>query len=202
MGEEGSGVSEGELDDEMTVWIVDPVDGTTNFIQGLPFTVISIALVVQGEPVVGVIYCPITGELFEAAKNLGCFYNGSVLKTGNACSSLEQSLVITEFGFTGTEEFKLSDKLERCKKLAQIPVRGIRMLGSAAYNLCQIARGTGQIYYEQGIHAWDIAAGTVIVREAGGDVRSFDKKFKLNCRSIIATANASLTRQIITLFNL
>lgn len=204
MGEEGeeADVDEIGLTDEPT-WIVDPIDGTTNFVHQFKMTVISIALSVDKQPVVGVIYCPVTNELFEASIGSGAYCNGKVLKINADGLDLTKSLVLTEFGATGSGSLdSVTLRMNQISKLVRHGVHGIRMLGSAAYNLTRLPINSAQIYFEQGIHAWDIAAGVLILREAGGIVREINAHcggdaFRLNGRSIIAACSVEILNEFV-----
>lgn len=196
-------VSEDNLGNEPT-WILDPIDGTTNFVHQFQFTVISLALCIDKEPVIGIIYCPITGELFEAIVGNGAFLNGAPLKINSDGLDLVQSLVITEFGPTGTgSDVTIKDKMDIISKLASHGVHGIRMLGSAAYNLTRIANNSAQIYFEQGIHAWDVAAGALIVKESGGvvselpQIKNNSNLFRVNARSIVAASSHGILSEFL-----
>ena len=172
--EDENRVLEEELGNEPT-WILDPIDGTTNFVHQFEFTVISLALCVEKQPVIGIIYCPVKEELFEATIGNGAFLNGKQLKINAEGLDLIQSLVITEFGATGNRsEVSVQKRMNQIGKLVRHGVHGIRMLGSAAYNLTRLATNSAQIYFEEGIHAWDVAAGALIVKEAGGFVRELN----------------------------
>ena len=221
-GNEGN-VSEEGLGDEPT-WILDPIDGTTNFVHKFNFTVISLALCVEKQPVIGIIYCPVTGELFEATIGNGAYCNGKALKINSDTLNLVQSLVMTEFGATGNgSEKSVQLRMNQINKLVRHGVHGIRMLGSAAFNLTRLATNSAQIYFEQGIHAWDIAAGVLILRESGGVVcelpyESFcvinnvndvvddskttfngriNDQFRVNGRSIVAAASQSILNEFL-----
>lgn len=153
-------------------WCIDPIDGTTNFVHGFPFICISIALLIDKEPVVGVVFNPILNELYSASKNGGAFYNEKslpLITPIQPLESLEQSLVITEYG-ADRSKISINAKLDTINKVISYPIHGIRSFGSAALNMCYVARGSCDIYYEIGIHAWDVAAAAVILKEAGGCV--------------------------------
>ncbi|KAI8899695.1 inositol monophosphatase 1-like protein [Globomyces pollinis-pini] len=180
----------GTLQDKPT-WIIDPVDGTTNFVHGFPFCCVSIGLAVNKVPV----YNPVLDQLFYAAKGQGSFLcvnptestkigdgvrlNGSPVALP---TKLGQALILTEYGASKDPEY-LEPKIEIIKRIMTNPIagRGIRSLGTAALSMCTIAQGCGDIYYEAGPHAWDVCAGAIIVEEAGGitkniclDTGSFD----------------------------
>ncbi len=205
MGEEDDpeNIAEEDLGDEAT-WILDPIDGTTNFVHQFNFTVISLAMCVEKNPVIGLIYCPVTEELFEAIVGKGASLNGRPLKINANGLDLIQSLVITEFGATGNgSEESVKKRMDQLTKLVRHGVHGIRMLGSAAFNLTRLATNSAQIYFEQGIHAWDIAAGALIVREAGGVVSELPNcvcergLFRVNGRSIVAAASQDIIDEFV-----
>lgn len=159
------------LSDKPT-WCIDPIDGTTNFVHGFPFICISIALLINKEPVVGVVFNPIMNELYTATKNGGAFFNGKALpliQPIQPLDSLEQSLIITEYG-ADRSRISLDAKFKTLNSVISYPIHGVRSFGSAALNMCYIARGSCDIYYEIGIHAWDVAAATIILKESGGQV--------------------------------
>ena len=197
--EEGENVLEEELGNEPT-WILDPIDGTTNFVHQFDFTVISLALCHEKQPVIGIIYCPMKGELFEATVGNGALLNGKQLKIEAEGLDLIQSLVITELGATGNgSEESVQKRMNQINKLVGHGVHGIRMLGSAAYNLTRLATNSAQIYFEEGIHAWDVAAGVLIVKEAGGFISELSSGccFRVNGRSIVASASQKIHQEFI-----
>lgn len=212
MGEEDDfeNVAEDDLGNEPT-WILDPIDGTTNFVHQFEFTVISLALCVDKQPVIGIIYCPIREEFFEAILGRGSFLNGKALKIEAEGLDLIQSLVLTEFGATGRGyEESIQKRIQEINKLVKHGVHGIRMLGSAAYNLTRIATNSAQVYFEQGMHAWDIAAGILIVSEAGGIVSEMttDKSccrnqtgIRINGRSVVAAASQKIHEEFTRVLN-
>ncbi|KFK37688.1 hypothetical protein AALP_AA3G015700 [Arabis alpina] len=178
-----------ELTDEPT-WIVDPLDGTTNFVHGFPFVCVSIGLTIGKVPVVGVVYNPIMDELFTGVQGKGAFLNGKPIKVSTQ-SELVTALLVTEAG-TKRDKATLDDTTNRINSLLT-KVRSLRMSGSCALDLCGVACGRVDIFYELGFGGpWDIAAGIVIVREAAGLI--FDPSGKdLDITSQrIAASNASL----------
>ena len=179
---EESGESEGG--DPTRRFIVDPLDGTTNFLHGIPHFAISIALEQGGEVTAGVIYDPIKEELFFAEKGVGAFLNDRRLRT-SARDRLDLALVATGAPFKGHGErtpfLKEIDAVMR-------ETAGIRRQGSAALDLAYVAAGRYDGFWERDLQPWDIAAGVVLVREAGGFVGPIEKGlFKLDGRSILAT---------------
>ncbi|KAI9310601.1 inositol monophosphatase [Dichotomocladium elegans] len=160
-------------------WIVDPIDGTTNFVHSHPYVAVSIGLTIQKEPVVGVVYCPLTNELFSAAKGQGAFLNETIrLPLVHApLGDLSQCLVATEAGSDRSPEV-IDKKVEfihtilRHQKNGGKQAHSIRCTGSAAINMCSVAKGVVDVYWEVGCWEWDVTAAIVIVRESGGIVLS------------------------------
>ncbi|KAL6992903.1 Small subunit (SSU) processome component [Sarracenia purpurea var. burkii] len=154
-----------ELTDEPT-WIVDPLDGTTNFVHRFPFVCVSIGLTIEKVPTVGVVYNPIMDELFTGILGKGAFLNGNPIKVSSQ-SELIKSLLGTE---VGTKRDKLTvDATTKIINTLLFKVRSLRMSGSCALNLCGIACGRLDLFFETGFGGpWDVAAGAVIVKEAGG----------------------------------
>lgn len=156
-----------ELTDDPT-WIVDPLDGTTNFVHGFPFVCVSIGLTIGKVPTVGVVYNPIMGELFTGVRGGGAFLNGKPIKVSSQ-SELVKSLLATEAG-TKRDKVTLDASTNRINSLLY-KIRSLRMSGSCALNLCGIACGRLDLFYEIGFGGpWDVAGGAVIVKEAGGVV--------------------------------
>lgn len=147
-------------------WIIDPIDGTVNYLYGLPDYAVSIAVEVAGEVVAGVVEKPATGETFSARRGGGAFLNRQRLQA-SAPDSLEVTLLGTGFGYAA----------ERRRQQGEVVaallghVRDIRRIGSAALDLCNVAAGRLDGYFEWGVHLWDVAAGALIAVEAGVDVR-------------------------------
>lgn len=170
-------------------WLVDPLDGTTNFLHGLPIFSTSIALEHDGDIVAGVVYNPVTDELFWAEKGQGAYLNDRRLRV-SARRRLADSLLATGIPFIGHEEKVAAFQAEMATLMPQ--VAGIRRLGSAALDLAYVAAGRFDAFWEAGLNPWDVAAGIILVREAGGFVTEFDGRDQpLTGRSILA-ANPNL----------
>lgn len=158
--ESGSKIKEHE---EYT-WVIDPLDGTANYSTGLPLFSISVALLHNGEPVMGIVYAPYLNELFHAVKGEGAFLNGEPIKISD-CESISSATVAT--GFPVDKDTNPDNNLDVLSKV--LPnVRAVRRLGSAALDLCYVAAGYLQAYWEMNLHKWDVAAGELILAEAGG----------------------------------
>jgi myo-inositol-1(or 4)-monophosphatase len=163
LGEEGASV-EGSTGIR---WVIDPLDGTVNYLYGLPTWAVSIAAEQDGETVAGVVFAPMRGETYHAVRGGGAWATGAWAGerrlTCRAPAPLDQALVATGFSYVSAEREKQGDVVRRLIPL----VRDIRRGGSAAIELCDVAAGRLDGYYERGLNAWDMAAGDLIAREAG-----------------------------------
>ena len=150
-------------------WLIDPLDGTTNYAHRFPFFAVSIALEIENEVVLGVVYNPYMNEFFEAAKGKGTYLNGEPLRVSGT-TTLQESLLATGFPYDVHERpEKVVGLLEKMIVRAQ----GIRRLGSAALDLCYVAAGRLDGFWEESLKPWDTGAGDIIVREAGGRLTTF-----------------------------
>jgi len=165
VGEEG-GVVAGDDDFK---WIIDPLDGTTNFIKGIPHFAVSIALMHKGRLDQSVVFDPIRGELFTASRGAGAQLNGFRLRASKA-KELSQTILATSFPFRN--KTTLPKYLEGFNKIF-MQAGDIRRSGSAALDLAYVAAGRYDGYWESGLKPWDIAAGELLVRESGGLVTDF-----------------------------
>jgi myo-inositol-1(or 4)-monophosphatase len=163
LGEE-RGLIEGT--DKTHTWIVDPLDGTTNFLHAIPHFAINIALQRDGAIVAAVTFNPVTNELFWAEKGKGCFLNDKRLRVA-ARTRMDEAVLATGIPFLGHGQHATF-----LKELHQISQRvaGVRRFGAAALDLAWVAAGRFDGYWERDLHAWDVAAGILLVREAGGKV--------------------------------
>lgn len=152
-------------------WVVDPLDGTTNYVYGIPAYAISIGVETGGAVVAGVVHDAARGETFAARKGGGATLNGVPIAVSGK-SDLATALVATGFGYSPSARAAQGAALARI--LPQ--VRDIRRMGSAALDLCWVACGRLDAYFEEGLNEWDLAAGALIVEEADGKVTAFDGK--------------------------
>jgi myo-inositol-1(or 4)-monophosphatase len=147
-------------------WYVDPLDGTTNFAHGFPQFAVSIALEHSGEVILGVVHDPLRAETFVASRGAGARLNGRAIGVSDV-ATLERSLVGSGFPYDVRERL---DFYEEFWREALRRAQGVRRVGSAALDLCYVASGRLDAFWEWNLHAWDVAAGCLIVEEAGGRV--------------------------------
>ncbi len=166
------------------LWAIDPLDGTTNYAHQYPFFAVSIGLLIDGIPSVGVVYHPIHQELFRAAKGLGATCNHSPIHVSST-TELSKSLLVT--GFAYDRHQTLDTNYAEFAHLTHM-TQGVRRDGAAALDLAYVAAGRLDGYWERGLSIWDMAAGVVLVEEAGGKVTSYDRTpFDLTTGRILAT---------------
>jgi myo-inositol-1(or 4)-monophosphatase len=165
-------------------WLIDPLDGTTNFAHNYPFFCVSIAAELEGNLAAGAIYDPVREELFAAAAGAGATLNGAPIRISGV-ERLEDSLLVTGF------PYDVRESPERHMKLFQAfltRAQGVRRDGSAALNLCYLAMGRFDGFWESKLSPWDMAAGVLITREAGGTVTRYGgEAFALDGQQILAT---------------
>ncbi|MEY1556431.1 inositol monophosphatase family protein [Yoonia sp. R2331] len=185
LGEEGTEI-EGE--DPTRRWIVDPLDGTTNFLHGLGHWAVSIALEHKGQIVAGVIYDPVKDEMFYAEKGFGAFVNEARIRV-SARHRMAEALFATGLPFSGR-----ADLPETLQDLARIlpACSGVRRFGAAALDLAYVAAGRYDGFWERRLHAWDIAAGIVIAKEAGAIVEPLNPAGDILADGEIIVANSDI----------
>ena len=177
------------------VWVVDPLDGTTNFAHGFPFFAVSVGLLEQGRPIVAAVYAPMSDELFWASKNSGAWLNNSPIRVSFSAWLIE-SLVGT--GFPYERQATLPAVMRRLQ-LILANARDIRRTGSAALDLANVACGRLDGFYEINLQPWDTAAGWLLVEEAGGTVSDFaGAPYSVFFPEILAS-NSALHRQLLDL---
>ena len=192
LGEEG-GAREGS--DKTHTWVVDPLDGTTNFLHSIPHFCISIALVRDGTPIAGLIYNPANDETFTAERGKGAFFNDRRIRVA-ARRRLADAVVCCALPHLGRGDLAL---FRREFAAVQEKVAGLRRFGAAALDLAYVAAGRFDGYWERGLAAWDIAAGVLLVREAGGFVTDLnDQERTIEAGDIIA-GNEFMHRELLGL---
>jgi myo-inositol-1(or 4)-monophosphatase len=158
------GEESGQTGKSRFTFVIDPLDGTSNFLRGFPHYCVSIALLENGEPLHGVIYDPLRNEIFTASRGGGAFLNDRRLRVGTR-SDVEGAMIVT--GFPPRERKRAPEHLATIQNLLT-DAEDIRRTGSAALDLAYVACGRVDAYFEAGVKVWDIAAGVLLVREAGG----------------------------------
>ncbi len=177
--ESGGTIPEGRL------WIVDPLDGTVNFVHGIPHVAVSIGLWDGNEPVVGVIYDPLRDECFSAEAGRGAFLNGKPIQV-SATTDLDLSVTATGFPY---DHGDYPAEYAHAVEAVLVAVNGIRRFGSAALDLAWVAAGRYEAYWELGIQPWDQAAGIVLVREAGGRVTDMRGSDSVPASPLVLSSN-------------
>ncbi|WP_295643409.1 inositol monophosphatase family protein [uncultured Methylibium sp.] len=191
---EESGRSRGAKDSEY-LWIIDPLDGTTNFIHGFPVYAVSIALAHRGQVQQAVVYDPARNDLFYASKGRGAFLNDKRLRVSKRTRLLE-SLIGTGFPFRKGDNFKrylkmFEEVMQHCA--------GLRRPGAAALDLCYVAAGWYDGFFETGLNPWDIAAGSLMVTEAGGLIGNFTGESDFLYQREIVAGNPKIYGQLVNL---
>lgn len=151
-------------------WIIDPLDGTTNFIHGIPVYCVSVGLARGKEPLIGVIHEPSLNEVFYGWQGGGAWCNGNRLRISNV-QSLQESLIATGFPYY---KFEKQKRYMALLELLMQKTHGIRRMGAAAVDLAYVAAGRFDGFYEYNLNSWDMAAGVLLIREAGGTVTDFN----------------------------
>jgi myo-inositol-1(or 4)-monophosphatase len=170
------------------VWVIDPLDGTTNFLHGLPQYCVSIGLLVKGVPTQAVIYDPNRNELFTATKGVGAYLNDRRIRVSRT-DRLEQALVGTGFPF---REVGNLDEYMRMLRNMMLGTSGVRRPGAAALDLAWVAAGRIDAFWEIGLSPWDMAAGALLVREAGGLIGDLDGEDRFLDTGRVLASNAKL----------
>ena len=192
---EESGLSTGDSDHQ---WIIDPLDGTTNFAHQIGLFSISIAFALKGETVFGLVLNPLTRELFTAVKGKGASLNGRQIEVSTSMT-VSESFLVTGFPYNLRDHLDpLMTRFSKCLKASQ----GVRRLGSAAIDLCFVACGRFDGFWEQNLKPWDTAAGDLIAREAGAIVTDFSNKpFTINQQEILVT-NGRIHKEMLSLLTI
>ncbi len=194
VGEEGGAYRVGEVQSNARdfMWHIDPLDGTVNFAHRFPMFCVSLGLLIDGVPSLGVVYNPIADEMFAAARGLGARRNGSPIHV-SATPVLNRALVITGFSYdTHTSDSNMKNFLA-----FQRTAQATRRIGSAALNLCYTAAGQMDGHWEMKVKPHDIAAGIVLVREAGGTVTDFDGGDDILSTGRIVSSNGLIHREML-----
>ena len=196
---EESDNSNSEFDNSI---IIDPIDGTTNFVNQVPHTCISVGVYKNKKPYIGIVYNPILDELYEAQVGCGAYLNKEQIKVSTE-DDFQKALISTGFPYTsGTNKDDLNDVLKKIRDILPL-CQDIRRLGSAAIDLCYVARGTYEGYYEMNLKAWDVSAGLIILKEAGGEISSIDgSEYSLFEDKYIVATNKKIHKELVSNLNL
>lgn len=182
LAEEGG--NQGNICKDKINWIIDPLDGTVNFAHNIPIFSVSIAAELNSEIIAGVVYNPVSNEMFYASKNNGAFYNDEKINVSKS-NHLKSSLLVTGFPYNVVEN--PCHTIDLFVKIVQKGIP-IRRLGSAALDLAYVAAGRFDGFWEIGLKPWDVAAGVILVSEANGTVTQFDKNhYSIYNNTILAT---------------
>ena len=188
------GEESGQSDDQTNRWIVDPIDGTHSFAKGQYFWSISVALEIEGELIAGSVYAPALDDLYLAEKGKGATKNGKTISVSTE-TSLADSMIAT--GFACLRSYLVENNLKRFCRIAE-ETTGQRRFGSAAMDLCLVADGQVDAFWEQELNLYDVAAGALIAKEAGGTVTDFKGNEGVFPKQILAT-NGGIFDQILPL---
>lgn len=192
---EESGLQLGKNKDSERVWIIDPIDGTTNFIHGIPQVAVSIALQEKGKLTHGVVYNPFTEDTFIASRGRGATMNNRRIRVSEQ-TKLATSLIGTGFPFNANSADRLKDYLPMFEEVA-LKTAGIRRFGSASLDLCYLAAGQFDGFWEIGLNQWDFAAGALILREAGGMISDFSGGENWMKSGNIVAGNPKIFKQLL-----
>jgi myo-inositol-1(or 4)-monophosphatase len=194
---EESGASANLHDDAENVWIIDPLDGTTNFIHGFPQYCVSIALQQRGQITQAVVYDPTRNDLFTATKGAGAYLNEKRIRVGKR-DKVADALIGTGFPYRDMQQ--LDEYVEMFKVMAKNSV-GLRRPGSAALDLAYVAAGRLDGFFEKGLRPWDIAAGALLVTEAGGIMGDFTGESDYLYKGDVIAGSPKVFAQMITLLS-
>lgn len=176
------------------VWIIDPLDGTTNFAHGLPIFAVSIGLHHKGRPIAGGVFAPALNELYLAARKFGTTRNGEPVAVSKT-TELINTMITT--GFPYQREFVLDWIMHNLREFVS-KCRGVVRMGAASYDLACIAAGNMDAFYETDLKPWDMAAGQLLVEEAGGKITNFKgEEFDLHNRQLVASNGTELHELVV-----
>jgi myo-inositol-1(or 4)-monophosphatase len=175
-------------------WIIDPLDGTTNYSRGIPVFAISIALHCEGKREMGWVHAPYTGDLYTAQKGAGAFYNGKRLSPLKA-TPIKEAIVAS--GFAYDHQTNPDNNTREVSRI--IPnVKGFRRMGAAAYDLCLVAHGCIDGFWERGLKPWDVEAALLMIEEVGGEVASTKS---MGGADILVSGNSTTVKDILSILN-
>ncbi|KAE8751276.1 hypothetical protein FOCC_FOCC001847 [Frankliniella occidentalis] len=192
-----SGSNEEPVLTEDPTWVIDPIDGTTNFVHGFPLTCISIALAINKETTLAIVYNPVYDHMFTARKGEGAYLNGERIYASKE-TDISRAVVALELSLA--RDPKLHDKIMNRAKSIISTATGIRVTGSCALSLCYVALGSFEAYQVDHLHSWDVAAGSLIISEAGGVVvDTSGDKFDMMAHRILAAGTPEIAQSLASL---
>jgi myo-inositol-1(or 4)-monophosphatase len=177
-----------------TWWVIDPIDATANFIEGNPYFAISVALVSEGVPQLGIVYAPALGSIYTAVRGSGAFKNGEPIQVG-AHETVEHAKILLDIGL-----HERTIQVHRALR-ESFQERGASMKskGCASLGICEVADNTSDAFIHRGLNAWDIAAATLVAHEAGAIISGIDGEAKQLFEPGIIVANTPITQQIVSI---
>ena len=184
--------------DKSSKWIIDPIDGTNNFLHGIPHFAISIGLELNKEIVSGIIYDPIKDEMFTAEKGNGAFINNHRIRV-SARSKLKDCIIFTSGPKYGSADKELS--MKEYNKFSAEVITPIRKLGSGALDMAYVAAGRCDGFWSRNLNYWDIAAGIILVKEAGGFVTDFNGENQYIKNKTVLATNSKINKEMIEVLN-
>lgn len=196
VGEEG--VFDKDLENYDTLWVIDPIDGTTNFIHDFPYYGISIGIVHKGEGIIGTVYNPSKKELYYGEKDKGAYLNEKRIELNNEIEFKEALVSTTMFW----EDVKTKDSVHPSIIQIYKDTRGLRMVGGAAISLCEVAKGTLNAYIMPMLNTWDYAGGVIILKEAGGIVTQVNgNPISFEKNSGLIASHPKIHKELVNRFN-
>lgn len=193
--EEGNNKS--NIDDNEFTWIIDPIDGTLNFMNGIPYFGISIALNQKDQLIAGLVYDPIHNDFYWAEEGTGAYLNDQRLRVTNK-SSLDKSVIALGIPFLGRGDHK---QHIRSQEAVMSKVAGLRRFGAASLDLAYVAAGKVDGFWEYGLSPWDVAAGIILVKEAGGLALGIDNKENPLLTGNIVAGNTNIVKELQNILN-
>ncbi|HVL76829.1 MAG TPA: inositol monophosphatase family protein [Noviherbaspirillum sp.] len=194
---EESGASANHHDEHENIWIIDPIDGTTNFIHGFPTYCVSIALKQRGQITQAVVYDPNRNDLFTATKGAGAYLNEKRIRVSRR-DKMADALIGTGFPFRSTDEL---DEYVKMFKILSERCAGLRRPGAAALDLAYVAAGRLDGFFEKGLQPWDVAAGSLLITEAGGIVSNFAGESDYLYRGDVIAGTPKIFAQMVALLS-
>ncbi len=179
-------------------WIIDPIDGTLNFLNGIPHFAISVALEKNNQIICGVVFDPIKNEMFLAEKDQGAYLNNQKI-TVSKRKKIRESLILT--GGPSFSEKNRSEVFKEYIKISEYTLSPLRKMGSASLDMAYVAAGRCDVFWQRNLNYWDIAAGIILVKEAGGFVTDFEGNDKYLENKTILVSNANINKEMIKILN-